>query len=153
MIKFLKYIAIASLLVLSVGCQEDHVAPEPEFLDVTPSNIEGVWQLTQWRGEDLPEGRYFYIVLERTDCLFTTYENTSSFGVHKETGYYNILTDEYTGVAVIRGLYDYTMGEEWNHQYVVYGLTDMKMEWAVVGDPEDVSLYTRIEALPDFLME
>ncbi len=153
MIKFFKYIVIAGLLALFTGCQDSYVEPVPEFLDVTPSNIEGVWQLTAWRGEALPEGRYFYIVLERTDCLFTTYENTASFGPHKETGYYNLIEDEYTGEVVIRGLYDYTMGEEWNHQYVVSSLTGINMDWTVVGDTDDISSFTRIDSLPDFLAE
>ncbi len=153
MIKFLKYIAIASLMMLSVSCEEEQKEiPEP-ILEVTPNNIEGIWQLTEWRGEALPEGRYFYIVLERKDCLFTTYENTASFGVHKETGYYNIIQNDSVEGAIIRGLKDCSMGEEWNHQYIVSDLTSGKMTWTVIDDLEDISIYTRIEALPEFITE
>ncbi len=154
MLKIFKYIAIAGLLTVFAGCRQMDLNDLSEpVLDVTPANIEGIWQLESWNGEELPEGRYFYIVLERKDCLFTTYENTASFTVHKETGYYNILEDESAGKKIIRGLYDYSMGTEWNHAYYVTDMTSDYMTWTVTDNSSDVSVFVRIEALPEFLAE
>ncbi len=152
MMKFLKYAVIAGVVMMFAGCQKMDLNDLAEpTMDVSPANIEGIWMLESWNGEQLPEGRYFYIVLERKDCLFTTYENTASFTKHSETGYYKITEDESTGSKIIRGLYDYSMGTEWNHAYYVSDLTSGSMTWTVTDDPTDVSRYVRVDGLPEFL--
>ncbi len=150
MMRFLKYILLAGMLMIFAGCQKVDFNDQPEIvMDVTPANIEGIWKLDTWNDEKLPEGRYFYIQIERKDCLFTTYENTAGFTLHTETGYYKITEDESTGLKIIRGLYDYSMGTEWNHAYYVTGLSSNHMIWTVTDNPSDVSLFIRVESLPE----
>ncbi len=148
--KLLKYLTIAILAAAFASCTEkqvDNDLSEP-VLDVTPTNINGTWQLAEWNGEKLPEGRYFYIEFVRRGMLFTSYENTSSFEAHKETGEYNIIVDEALGGAVIVGKFDNAMGKEWNHRYIVTDLTENRMVWTVINNPEDVSVFTRVDSIP-----
>ncbi len=137
------------MAVAFASCTEKPVDELQEpILDVTPTNINGSWQLTEWNGTPLPDGRYFYIEFIRRDQLFKSYENTSSFDTHKETGYYSINIDESIGASVIRGMLDNSMGQEWNHRYIVTDLTSKRMVWTVVGNPSDVSVFTRVDSIP-----
>ncbi len=144
----LKYILTAFFALAFVSCVEPVDEVQEPVLPVTPTNIAGTWALTEWNGSELPDGRYFYIEFIRRDNLFKSYENTSSFDVHKETGYYSISIDESLGGAVIRGMLDNSMGQEWNHRYIVTDLTSKRMVWTVVGNPEDISVFTRIDSIP-----
>ncbi len=146
--KFWKYCTIALMVLSMASCGEKEEPIVESYLEVTPNNIAGSWKLSSWKGEDLPEGLFFYIDLVRRDGLFTTYENMSSFSVHKESGYYKITTDESLG-AIIRGMRDNSMGSEWNHRYIVTELTSDRMVWTVTDDPEDVSVFVRCEIPAD----
>ncbi len=144
----LKYVAFTFMALSFLSCEkpgEESLPAEP--LPVTPTNINGTWQLTEWKGSELPAGRYFYIEFIRRDNLFKSYENTSTYEVHKETGYYSITLDDFGG-SVIRGMLDNSMGQEWNHSYLVTDLYEDSMVWTVVDDPEDVSVFRRVDAIP-----
>ncbi len=145
----IKYLSIILAAFLLSSCTEKQTEPVKEsFLPVTPANISGSWQLTEWNGTALPEGRYFYIEFIRRDKTFASYENTSSHLTRKETGKFNILDDENSGSPVIAGRFDNSMGQEWNNRYIVTELTSKRMVWTVVGNPDDVSVYTRIDSIP-----
>ncbi len=144
----LKYVTIALTALLFASCEKPSNDLSEPVLEVTPTNINGSWQLTEWNGEKLPDGRYFYIEFIRRGTLFKSYENTSSFDVHRETGYYSITIDESLGGAVIRGMLDNSMGQEWNHRYIVTDLTATRMVWTVADNPSDVSVFERVDSIP-----
>ncbi len=145
----LKYLTLVFTAFALLSCGKEPVKEVPEpLLDVTPTNINGTWQLVEWNGTALPDGRYFYIEFIRRGMEYKSYENTSTSDVHKETGRYNILTDEALGGSVILGRFDNAMGAEWNNRYLVTELTAVRMVWTVVGNPEDISVFERIDRIP-----
>ncbi len=132
-----------------LSCDKEPVKDLSEpTLAVTPTNIDGTWKLVEWNGAALPQGRYFYIEFIRRGMEFKSYENTSTSEVHKETGRYNILTDESLGGSVILGRFDNAMGAEWNNRYLVTELTSGRMVWTVAGDPDDISVFERVDSIP-----
>ncbi len=145
----LKYLTIVLMALSFASCGKEPVKElEEPTLAVTPTNINGIWQLVEWNGQALPAGRYFYIEFIRRGMEFKSYENTSTAEVHKETGRYNILTDEALGGSIIRGLLDSSMGQEWNHSYLVSDLTATRMVWTVSDNPADISVFERVDSIP-----
>lgn len=117
------------------------------FLDVTPNNISGVWRMDSYdNGVKLPEGCYYYIVFDRTERTFVTYDNLGSMEAYKNSGRYDIVTD---GAAVIRGIYDYGRGD-WEHEYYVRNLTSDSMVWVATDDESVKQVYVRA-SLPEEL--
>lgn len=117
------------------------------FLDVTPNNISGVWRMDSYdNGVKLPEGCYYYIVFDRAERTFVTYDNLGSMEVYKNSGRYDIVTD---GAAVIRGIYDYGRGD-WEHEYYVRNLTNDSMVWVATDDESVKQVYVRA-SLPEEL--
>ena len=141
----LKLTLLAAMVLTAVSCSEK--TAESELLDVTAHNISGVWRLAEWSGGELADGTYVYVEFTRRDKEFTLYDNLTSFSARRRTGRYNITLDESLGAAVIRGLYDYGAGD-WQHRYMVTGLTAERMTWTAVDDPADVSVYHRCAAVP-----
>ncbi len=146
--QLLKYLTIALMAFAFSSCEKPVEEVQVQYLDVTPTNINGSWSLVEWNGAKLPEGRYFYIEFIRRDMLFKSYENTSSAEAHKETGYYSITVDESLGGAMIRGMLDNSMGQEWNHRYIVTELTADRMVWTVFNNHEDISVFERVDSIP-----
>ncbi len=147
--QILKYLTIALMAIAMASCTDKSAGPQEEpTLPVTPTNINGKWQLVEWIGQEIPETRYFYIEFIRRGMLFKSYENTKSHEVRKETGVYDINIDEVLGGAVISGKYDYFMEQGWDHSYIVTDLTADRMVWTVLGNPEDVSVYARVDSIP-----
>ncbi len=145
----LKYLTIALCALASLSCGKEPVIDLSEqTLAVTPTNINGCWQLVEWNGTAIPDGRYFYIEFIRRGMEYKSYENTSTAEVHKETGVYNILTDEALGGSVILGRFDNSMGAEWNNRYLVTSLKADRMVWTVVGNPDDISVFERVDSIP-----
>lgn len=117
------------------------------FLDVTPNNISGVWRMDSYdNGVKLPEGCYYYIVFDRAERTFVTYDNLGSMEAYKNSGRYDIVTD---GAAVIRGIYDYGRGD-WEHEYYVRNLTNDSMVWVATDDESVKQVYVRA-SLPEEL--
>ena len=139
------------MLLTAVSCSKDTETAAP-VLDVTAHNISGTWTLASWSGGEPAEGTYVYIEFTRRDQLFTIYDNMGSFSARRRTGRYNITVDDTIGAAVIRGLYDYSAGD-WQHRYIVTGLTATQMTWTAVDDPDDVSVYRRVDAVPQEILD
>ena len=131
---FRTIIMVLSAAVVLASCTEE--APVVEYLDVTPNNISGEWELVQWNGSALEEGTYFYIEFIRKDRKYVIYQNFKSIGEFPQvlTGTFNIETDVELG-AIIRGMYDFD-GGYWAHDYEVNNLTNSQMEWIAVDDRE-----------------
>lgn len=136
------FFVLAALLTVACNREEQ---PVVEYLDVTPNNISGEWQLVEWKGAALDEDTYFYIDLVRKDREFVIYQNFDSMGnmPHVMTGNFNIETDLVKG-AIITGMYDYSEGF-WAHQYEVNDLTANTMTWVAVDDAEFVQKFVRCE--------
>ena len=131
---FRTIIMVLSAAVVLASCTEE--TPVVEYLDVTPNNISGEWELVQWNGNALDDGTYFYIEFIRKDRKYVIYQNFKSIGEFPQvlTGTFNIETDVELG-AIIRGMYDFD-GGYWAHDYEVNNLTSGQMEWVAVDDIE-----------------
>jgi hypothetical protein len=145
--KIVKFAMLVAALI-TVGCSE----PDNNgtlFLDVTPNNIKGVWRMVSYdKGVNLPEGGYYYIVFDRAERTFVSYDNLGSMEQHTKSGHYDIVTD---GAAVIFGDYDFGLGvNDWEHRYYVRNLTQDSMVWVAVDDESLVTVYVRDE-LPEWI--
>lgn len=138
---------MAVVALMMVGCSE----PDDSgivFLDVTPNNISGVWRMESYdNGVKLADGSYYYIVFDRAERTFVTYDNLESMEVVVRTGRYDIATD---GAAVIRGMYDFGQGD-WSHRYYVRNLTLDSMQWVATDDESITRVYVRAE-LPEWIL-
>ena len=138
--------AMVLVAILAMGCTKPGYNGSP-FLDVTPNNISGVWRMESYdNGVKLAEGSYYYIVFDRAERTFTTYDNLGSMDVCKNSGRYDIVTD---GVAVIRGMYDFGRGE-WEHSYYVRNLTQDSMVWVATDDESITRVYVRASLPEEF---
>ena len=144
--KIVKFAMTIVAMVAAFGCTE----PDNNgtlFLDVTPNNIKGVWRLESYdNGVKLAEGSYYYIVFDRSERTFVTYDNLASMEMVKTSGRYDIMTD---GAAVIRGMYDFGRGD-WEHSYYVRNLTTDSMWWVATDDETITQVYVRAELPEEF---
>lgn len=139
-------VALVAMVVMG-GCSKPDESGI-HFLDVTPNNIKGVWRMVSYdNGVKLAEGSYYYIVFDRADRTFVSYDNLSSMGVYKNSGRYDIITD---GAAIIYGMFDFGRGD-WKHRYYVRNLTTDSMQWVAVDDESISQVYERAE-LPEWIM-
>jgi len=143
----LKFAVLSLLLAVCGACDDDK--PAEERLEVNANNVAGTWRLAEWNGAPLPNGSYVYLTLIRKDSLFEIVQNTDSFQKRELTGRFNIVHDEESG-AVIRGLYDHGTGD-WKHDYQIRELTADRMVWIAMDDPADISVYRRVDAIPEDL--
>ena len=58
-----KLTALAVFLCCLVSCDDDE--PIIPTLEVTPANLNGTWELSEWNGTPLAEGTYCYVVFNR----------------------------------------------------------------------------------------
>ena len=144
--KIVKFAMVIVAMVAAFGCSKPDISGIV-FLDVTPNNIKGVWRLESYdNGVKLAEGSYYYIVFDRAERTFVTYDNLSSMETRKLSGRYDITTN---GAAVIRGMYDFGRGD-WEHSYYVRNLTDDSMVWVATDDENISQVYVR-DVLPEWL--
>ena len=144
--KIVKFAMVIVAMVVAFGCEKPGYDGNP-YLDVTPNNIKGVWRLESYdNGTKLAEGSYYYIVFDRAERTFVTYDNLGSMEVCKNSGRYDIVTD---GAAVIRGMYDFGRGD-WEHSYYVLNLTADSMCWVATDDESITQVYVRDE-LPEWI--
>ena len=145
---FRTMILMLSAVALFAACTAE--APVVEYLDVTPNNISGEWELVQWEGKPLEEGTYFYIEFIRKDRKYVIYQNFKSIAELPEvlTGNFNIETDVELG-AVIIGMYDFD-GGYWAHDYEVNNLTRSQMEWVAVDDRNFTQKFVKCKIPAEF---
>lgn len=147
--KIVKFVVVILLASVIGACTKsgDNGAGGETYLDVTPSNIAGVWRLVSYdNGTPLGEDNFFYIDFNRADHTFVSYDNRRTMYPQVLTGEYAITTD---GAAVIRGMYDYEQGD-WEHLYYVRELTATTMKWVATDNEAVVQCYVRDE-LPEEL--
>ncbi|MCM1176922.1 MAG: lipocalin family protein [Clostridium sp.] len=138
------FLAIAMFAFAS--CTEK-VEPQDEYLDVTANNLAGDWKAETWNdGLPMEDGVAVYIRFVRKNSRYELYSNVGSMEFTRQTGNFTVLTDEEHGY-IIRGSYDNTLNEEWNHRYIVR-LTSDRMVWTAYDDPADVCVYVRT-SIPD----
>ena len=96
------------------------------------------------------ENDYFYgdseRELTRQNREFTMYDNMlgTSDAINPTSGIYSIGEDD-----VIWGYYDNSGYTFWSHKYVISELTATSMVWTAADNPEDISVYTRIDSIPE----
>ena len=142
-------LAMFAVAILAIACQKEPSGPQVEYLDVTPNNISGKWQLVEWDGQPLSEGTYFYIEIVRKDRKYTIWQNFDSIqeNAHEVTGVYNIETDVELG-AIIRGKYDFD-GGLWAYDYEVNDLTSNSMTWVAIDNNDSFTQkFVRVSDIP-----
>lgn len=147
-----RYITLLFAALAICSCVKNEAEQGEPLVDVTPVNLAGVWELTSFdNGATLQEGDYVYISFELTDRAYTIYQNIGTMYGEKRSGHYFIDTDPMLG-AVIRGNYgtDEYNFFDWSHRYKVE-LKASTMRWTATDDSQNVSVYTRVESLPDLL--
>ena len=118
----LVYLMLAATFLLS-ACDKDEKMLEPSYLPVTYANIAGTWQLAEWNGVEMSEGRYCYLVIKRKADEETgkraleIYTNIDSDKSHLLTSTYELEEDEDLG-SIISGIYDHAAGF-WNNSYLI----------------------------------
>jgi hypothetical protein len=106
-----------------------------------------VWSLQSFdNGVELGEGTYRYLVLDRKERRFVSYDNLGSMAQVTRTGRFDIYTD---AAAIIRGSFDYGQGD-WEHRYYVRNLTTDSMVWVATDDESISQVYVRAE-LPEWI--
>lgn len=143
--------ALAFLLVLPLSsCHKQEVA-EPETLTVTANNLAGDWKLVSWQGGDMNDADVaVYIRFIRKDSRFELYSNVGSMDFVCKTGDFLILSDDTLGDVLV-GSYDYTLGQEWNHRYIV-NLTKNRLILTATDDASNVCIYDRC-TIPEDVVE
>ena len=99
-----KLTALAVFLCCLISCDDDE--PIIPTLEVTPANLNGTWELSEWNGTPLAEGTYCYITFNRKEQTFEMYQKFDSMYARYITGSFSIKNDPYMG-AVISGDLEY----------------------------------------------
>lgn len=153
------YLMLAMTFLLS-ACNDDDKILEPEYLPVTYANLAGTWQLKEWHGEALGEGRYCYLIINRKanedgNRTLEIYMNMDSDKSRHITSIYELEDDEEMDenpcTAIISGMYDYSAGF-WNNSYLVSEVDASRMVWTVMEDTEDTSVYMRCDGIPEDIL-
>ncbi len=146
-------IHILIALALSIGivsCKEDDEPVGEPQLEVNYKNVSGIWQLIEWNSEEIPEDLHFYLKLNRLDNTFETYDNLGSMYSVKKTGEYEIVGDKYEGYS-LTGVYDYTH-KDWD-EYKIKSLTQSSITLVKKNNANDISIYRKVESIPEYVLE
>lgn len=141
-------IALSLLILLpAVSCEKQNTGSEEiVYLDVNANNISGDWKLDSWEGGQMADADVaVYLRFIRKNTRYEMYSNIGSMEFVRRTGDFVITADDNLG-AVLSGSYDYTLGETWNHDYVVTliernGAAEMTL--TAVDDAGNVCTYVR----------
>lgn len=147
-----RYITLLFAALTLCSCVKNETEQSEPLVDVTPVNLAGVWMLTSFDGgATLQESDYVYICFDRSDRTYTIYQNIGTMYGEVKSGRYFVETDPMLG-AVIRGNYgtDEYNFFDWSHRYIVE-LRSTTMRWTATDDRQNVSVYTRVDALPEGL--
>ena len=140
-----KLMALFAFVFCLSSCEDDE--PVIPTLEVTPANLNGIWELSEWNGQSLAEGTYCYVIFNRKEQTFEMYQKFDSMYARYITGEFSIKKDPYLG-SVISGIYDYGNGD-WNNEYIVTDLLETgSMIWTSKNDENDVNKYIRCEKVP-----
>ena len=149
----IKLFTLLAALLLTTGfvscSSDDDNESQEQSLAVTPANLDGVWQMTEWNnGQPMPEGTYCYVIFHRRDNTMEMYDNLNSMYAVHTTGSFTIKQDPYLGY-VISGSYDNGVGD-WNQSYIVSQLYQSTgtMVWTAKDDASDVCRYQRVSEVP-----
>ena len=138
------------LAAILCSCNNNNYEQTETLIDVTPTSLAGVWMLENYdNGKTLAEGNFVYIEFVRSDRSYTLYQNVGSMYTQTMTGNYFIDIDPAYG-AIIRGNYgtDEYNYFDWSHRYIVTMTAD-RMRWQAKDDNQNVSVYVRVESLPE----
>lgn len=138
---------LASLLLFTVTSCSDSDDPVSEFLEVTNTNLSGTWKLSSWNETEQGDNPYMYIVFNHRDNTFEMYQNMDSGKSRYITGVYQLVLKDGER-PVIKGYYDHGTGS-WSHDYHITQMTDSQMTWTITNNPDDVSVYTRADDIPE----
>ena len=121
--------ALFAFLCCFSACNDDEaVIPT---LAVTPANLNGTWELSEWNGQPLAEGTYCYVTFDRKEQTFEMYQKFDSMYARHITGGFSIEEDPYLG-SVITDL-----------------LETGSMIWTAKDNENDVNKYVRCETIPE----
>lgn len=141
-----KLMALFAFLFCFTSCDDDE--PVIPILEVTPANLNGTWELSEWNGAPLAEGTYCYITFNRKEQTFEMYQKFDSMYARYITGNFSIEVDPYLG-SIISGDYDFGNGD-WNNKYIVTDLLESgSMIWTAKDDENDVNKYIRCDKVPE----
>ena len=149
-----KYITLLFAALALCSCNRPSPEAVDPLIDVTPTTLAGLWMLESYdNGKTLAEGTFVYIDFVRSDCSYTIYQNVGSMYTQTMRGNYFIEIDSELG-AVIRGNYgtDEYNYFDWSHRYIVQ-MRSNTMRWVAKDDPENVSVYIRVDTLPEGIAE
>lgn len=138
--RILEPVLLLALFFFSVSCVKNETE-EVVYLDVTANNLAGDWRLESMNGTPADGAVSVYVRFIRKDSRYELYSNVGSMEYTRKSGSFVILQDELSGY-ILKGDYDFTLGEQWNHDYVVL-LTEDHMTWTAVDDKDDVCVYVR----------
>ena len=144
-----RYLTILFAALVLCSCNNTN-EPTEVLVDVTPTNLAGVWMLESFdNGKSLVDGDFVYIEFVRTDRSYTLYQSVGSMYTQTMTGNYFIEIDPAYG-TIIRGNYgtDEYNYFDWSHRYIVTMTAD-RMRWVAKDDEQNVSVYVRVDALPE----
>lgn len=144
-----RYLTILFAALVLCSCNNTN-EPTEVLVDVTPTNLAGVWMLESFdNGKSLADGDFVYIEFVRSDRSYTLYQSVGSMYTQTMTGNYFIEIDPAYG-AIIRGNYgtDEYNYFDWSHRYIVTMTAD-RMRWVAKDDEQNVSVYVRVDALPE----
>lgn len=149
-----KYITLLFAALALCSCDKPDNNQSDMLIEVTPTTLAGLWMLESYdNGKTLAEGTFVYIDFVRSDCSYTIYQNIGSMYTQTMRGNYFIEIDSELG-AVIRGNYgtDEYNYFDWSHRYIVQ-MRSNTMRWIAKDDPENVSVYVRVDTLPEGIAE
>ena len=146
-----KNIAIFFVVFSFAACSNDDVDFAPKSLEVTPHNISGYWKLTEYNGQKIPQGLFWYVEYIRKDRKFVMYQKFDSMYPRRITGVFSIEKDKY-GKYILSGKYDYGMGE-WNNKYFVTELLESSMILTADSENAEISKYIRCNEIPEDIIE
>ena len=142
-----KLTALAVFLCCLVSCDDDE--PIIPTLEVTPANLNGTWELSEWNGTPLAEGTYCYITFNRKEQTFEMYQKFDSMYArahHRKFQYQKrpLIWAPSSAESMISG------NGEWNNKYIVTDLLESgSMIWTAKDNENDVNKYIRCEKVPE----
>lgn len=142
-------IICVSMVLSFVSCSEKEGPAENLYLDVNLTNLAGTWELVSYsNGIEIDADTHVVLELIKKDCKYTLSSNIDSAFDDVETGVFS-LSEHIKYGTIIRGMKDFSLGEEWNHIYAITKLTRDTMEWTALDETglstTNISVYRRVK--------